>query len=165
MLMKKSAQTTILKRQLLSSRSQSSFESGQFIEQQFIKTKFIVTTVYRIWSNQVWEIWIHTYNQWRRTGRGDCGLGPRWHLLGVATCNVVTSVLWCHEFLTRMECHVTIYGHSTPSVKHVSFCVTRQFAFGFGPWCMSTVFCEYKLRPQCVRVITVLWTRAEQFAS
>jgi len=26
-----------------------------------------------------------------------------------------------------MECHVNIYGHSTPSVKHVSFRVTRQF--------------------------------------
>jgi len=32
-------------------------------------------------------------------------------------CNVVTSVLWCHEFQTRMECHVTIYGHSTPSLS------------------------------------------------
>ena len=44
-----------------------------------------------------------------------------------AQCNVVTSVLWCHEFQTRMKCYVTIYGHGTPSVKHVSFRVTRQF--------------------------------------
>jgi len=43
------------------------------------------------------------------------------------SCNVVTSVLWCHEFQTRMECYVTIYGHSTTSGKHVSFRVTRQF--------------------------------------
>jgi len=26
-----------------------------------------------------------------------------------------------------MECYATIYDHSTPSVKHVSFRVTRQF--------------------------------------
>ena len=37
-------------------------------------------------------------------------------------CNVVTSVLWCHEFQTRMGCHVAMYDHSTPSAKHEFSC-------------------------------------------
>jgi len=40
----------------------------------------------------------------------------------VSTCNVVTSVLWCHQFQTRMGCHVAIYGHSTPRAKHKFSC-------------------------------------------
>jgi len=53
----------------------------------------------------------HKRNQSWHSSKHDCNCS-------LGKCNVVTSVLWCHEFQTCMGCHVTIYGHITPSTKH-----------------------------------------------
>jgi len=87
----------------------------------FIRYGWLVTTsqykkclVRNLQSKQYMQVLIPaTTDQWRSVGKRR----PAPTIKVTHFCNVVTSVLWCHEFQTRMECHVTIYGHSTPSLS------------------------------------------------